>query len=435
MTTKANRPEKLREIALESLPQTIQDAITVTRELRYKYLWVDAIYIVQDDEEDCAREVSAMSLVYSGASLTISAAKADNSKQGFLQQRDLVQSYGLVFELPCKLHREGGETHILLHENCVQNKILENIDSRGWTLQEHLLAKRLLRYGSNQIEWKCREQISYDGGCPVEERHTKAIRLENGQGKYDMINWEILVRDYSRRSLLKLSDKLPAFGAIVANFAKTMKWDSSDYYAGLWKSDIHMQLSWRRDLTEPSSMEKGSGTSGYMETSCPSWSWASLRDPIDFEPHHFRWGKGTLEGVECKIDPKISGYRYGEVKSARLTVRGYVQQVRWTGHLFRQATCDDTCESMTVLPISVVWDTFLKPPPGSYYCLEVRPVSSGICGIILNEIDGQRFQRVGYFEYRTGELKSKVLEQLVAEKMSSKFSWSHAGGTRTIIIV
>lgn len=90
---------------------------------------------------------------------------------------------------------------------------------------------------------------------------------------------------------------------------------------------------------------------------------------------------------------------------------------------------------MTVLPISVVWDTFLKPPPGSYYCLEVRPVSSGICGIILNEIDGQRFQRVGYFEYRTGELKSKVLEQLVAEKMSSKFSWSHAGGTRTIIIV
>lgn len=103
---------------------------------------------------------------------------------------------------------------------------------------------------------------------PVEERHTKAIRLENGQGKYDMINWEILVRDHSRRSLLKLSDKLPAFGAIAANFTKTMKWDASDYYAGLWKSDIHMQLSWRRDLTEPSSMEKGSGTSGYMETSC-----------------------------------------------------------------------------------------------------------------------------------------------------------------------
>lgn len=84
MTTKANRPEKLREIALGSLPQTIQDAITVTRELRYKYIWVDAICIVQDDEEDCAREVSAMSLVYSGASLTISAAKANNSKQGFL---------------------------------------------------------------------------------------------------------------------------------------------------------------------------------------------------------------------------------------------------------------------------------------------------------------------------------------------------------------
>jgi hypothetical protein len=40
----------------------------------------------------------------------------------------------------------------LLHENTVQNKPVENIDRRGWTMQEHWLARRLLRYGSNQIE-------------------------------------------------------------------------------------------------------------------------------------------------------------------------------------------------------------------------------------------------------------------------------------------
>ncbi|KAH9210836.1 hypothetical protein DL95DRAFT_512550 [Leptodontidium sp. 2 PMI_412] len=36
--TKTNRPKKLRKIILESLLQTIKDAITVTRELKYKYL-------------------------------------------------------------------------------------------------------------------------------------------------------------------------------------------------------------------------------------------------------------------------------------------------------------------------------------------------------------------------------------------------------------
>jgi Heterokaryon incompatibility protein (HET) len=150
MTTRANLLERLQNIPFKNLPQTIKDAIIVTRELKYKYLWVDALCIVQDDEEDRAQEVSKMSLVYSGASLTISATKTDNSEQGFLQERDLVRSYGTVFELPLQVNREqGGEACILLHENSVQNKRVENIDKRGWTLQEHKLACCLLRYGSN----------------------------------------------------------------------------------------------------------------------------------------------------------------------------------------------------------------------------------------------------------------------------------------------
>jgi hypothetical protein len=452
MTTKANRLERLQNIPFESLPQTIKDAIIVTRELKYKYLWVDALCIVQDNETDRAQEVSKMSLVYSGASLTISAAKTDNSEQGFLQGRDLVQSYSMVFELPFKVNREQVGTRILLHENCVQNKREENIDRRGWTLQEHKLARRLLRYGSNQIEWNCQQRkISVDGGCkcrgrdldpqffegPVKEHinHPKAVNLDDHNREGDIRNWMLLVESYSHRSLSKLSDKLPAFGAIAENFTQTMKWDPSDYCAGLWKSDMHMQLPWQRDTTENPSTEKSSGTERYTETSCPSWSWASLRDSITFEPWGLRWGKGTLKVVDCEIEPKTPGYRYGEVKSARLTVHGYVQQAHWTGHLFRNVTYDDSCGFSSVLPICAVWDSFVEAPPGFYWCLEVSPVFSGLCGIILTEIDSQRFKRVGYFEYHDRELESKVFEQLVERRMSSKFAWLRDGGARTITIV
>jgi hypothetical protein len=59
---------------------------------------------------------------------------------------------------------------------------------------------------------------------------------------------------------------------------------------------------------------------------------------------------------------------------------------------------------------------------------------SRLYSIILTLIDGQSFKRVGYFEY-CSELESKVLEQLVERRMSSKFAWLHDGGARTITIV
>jgi hypothetical protein len=150
------------------------------------------------------------------------------------------------------------------------------------------------------------------------------------------------------------------------------------------------------------------------ETSCPSWSWASLRDSIEFKPQRLRWGKDTLEVVECEIEPKSLDYRYGEVQSARLTVHGYVQQAHWTGHLFRNVVSDGSCCSSSALPIRAVWDSSVKAPPGFYWCLEISPMDSGLCGIILTSVDGQSFKRVGYFEYCDSKLESKVYTLLSA---------------------
>jgi Heterokaryon incompatibility protein (HET) len=51
----------------------VGDAVRVTKTLGLRYLWIDRLCIVQDDEEDWARESSQMCNIYEGAVLTISA--------------------------------------------------------------------------------------------------------------------------------------------------------------------------------------------------------------------------------------------------------------------------------------------------------------------------------------------------------------------------
>jgi hypothetical protein len=57
-TTKSNRYNRYKSIERSTLPQTIQDAITITRELGCRYIWIDALCIVQDDSVDWAREAT-----------------------------------------------------------------------------------------------------------------------------------------------------------------------------------------------------------------------------------------------------------------------------------------------------------------------------------------------------------------------------------------
>ncbi|KAH6648112.1 heterokaryon incompatibility protein-domain-containing protein, partial [Truncatella angustata] len=55
------------------LPQTLQDAVTVTRSLGVRYLWVDSLCIIQDSEEDKSSELPMMASYYKNAYVTVCA--------------------------------------------------------------------------------------------------------------------------------------------------------------------------------------------------------------------------------------------------------------------------------------------------------------------------------------------------------------------------
>jgi hypothetical protein len=76
ITTIDNLAEMRKPIPWNLLPKTIRDAITLTRRLNVRYLWVDALCIIQDSSEYWERELGKMAEIYGGSLLTIAAASA-----------------------------------------------------------------------------------------------------------------------------------------------------------------------------------------------------------------------------------------------------------------------------------------------------------------------------------------------------------------------
>jgi Heterokaryon incompatibility protein (HET) len=200
-TTKENVNTRYQSLDVKCLPTTIQDAISVTRSLQIPYLWVDSLCIIQDLPTDVSNEISKMAQIYKSAIVTISAAKANNCEEGFLEPRQrissiLASSLQIPFRLPSQalqdlsqdpsrkerfMSRLGGlikknqsvsfgEISLCADMSCGHDismanghNVIEPITGRAWTLQESWLSARVLIYGEGPLRMKCLNGEKIDG--------------------------------------------------------------------------------------------------------------------------------------------------------------------------------------------------------------------------------------------------------------------------------
>jgi hypothetical protein len=67
----------LQHLEVDTLPQTLHDAIAVAKGMSVPYLWVDSLCIPQDSDEDKSFEISMMEQVYKGSLVAIVAANSE----------------------------------------------------------------------------------------------------------------------------------------------------------------------------------------------------------------------------------------------------------------------------------------------------------------------------------------------------------------------
>ncbi|KAL0934520.1 HET domain-containing protein [Colletotrichum truncatum] len=319
-------------IDLGTLPQTFQDAVAVTRHLGIQYIWIDSLCIVQDDALDWEREAARMGDIYGSAHLVLGASSAAGGAEGFLGRRAHHWESKVTVPSPdgsrgkCEIHCRPLLDHPMPNARAPSSR--GPLETRGWTFQERVLAKRFVSFGKYELSWGCNSLWDCECGWVRTRRGTPGedfeLMLKNSISLYPKINempeadlyheWRFAVASpYSFRNLTFSKDKLVALSAISRIFYEKL---NDNFLAGLWEKQLPRDLSWycHREWEELD-LNK--------DFSVPSWSWASVKGGVSWSmaTKGFRFEK-TCRVIEASCTPTSAINPFGSVAGGHVTLHG-----------------------------------------------------------------------------------------------------------------
>ena len=282
---KCNCALYLQSLPWHELPKTFQDAILVVRALRpltgVHYLWIDALCIVQDSDEDKSIEISRMGGIYQGALCNLAASIGSDCHSGLVTESTLVPPHECIVDWGTsdKQHRRMKIGNRHAYDVLVQRS---DLSKRAWVLQEIILAPRVLFFTPEQLVWECSEACYYETTGMAERQKEFELRFKllpihhlASRDVWQVYNfWHRCLQGFSGRKLSFGSDRLRAIAAI-ANAIEGQLGRSNRYLVGLWSEHLHIHLTWEVD--QPTNLSHRDR----LKSAFPSWSWASLDAPID----------------------------------------------------------------------------------------------------------------------------------------------------------
>ncbi|KAK4067767.1 hypothetical protein Trihar35433_6327 [Trichoderma harzianum] len=247
------------ELPEVDIPETILDAMYLARKLGFRYLWVDQLCVVQDDDVDKDNHIRHMPYIFANAYLTIAAAYGD--------------LYTGLLPISPKRPRDskaGGSTKD-------HNELLRQSkwNTRGWTLQEHLYSRRTVFFFQDAVTWECHCELWQKSSLNImpklrgSNRHECINRLSSAILGYQHTPWPDLdeyariAADYSARRVTHVEDTLRAFSGITSMLSRTF---SDGFMYGMPLMFLDVALLWR---PQASIRRRAPPRAPFL----PSWSW------------------------------------------------------------------------------------------------------------------------------------------------------------------
>ena len=293
LTTRDTIKEMKAGFPIEEFSATFRDVL-ITRGLGIRYISIDSLSIIQQDNTDRELEASRMGSVYANSLLTVAAANAKGDHDGFLHRRAdtliplaIASSIGRSTQVYLQAQKNGIEVH--------GYNTNQPLDTRGWTLQERYLPQRTLQFGSTEISWACQcidlhesEIDPYNGIS----NSIALIRLDpTDSGIFSYISCYSMVLEYTDRVLTYDTDKLPALSGLATEVAK---FKNGIYNAGLRWEDVASGMLWYRGGA--SKLKKPS------EYLAPSWSWVSLNGGVIYNSQPQQVTLADVAFHECYLE-------------------------------------------------------------------------------------------------------------------------------------
>lgn len=286
-TTKTTLAQRKSGIEWKDIPATITDAILACRKLGIRFLWIDALCIIQDNVQDWAHECANMAEIYSNSYITLAAVSEQDPIRGMFKG-SLDNRYRSV-DLNVKIAGSNDTAKIsareaLSHQSETGYLVPSILDpdsdnnwplmSRAWVLQEMLLSPRILRFNMHELSWECRGIVTCE--CS-RTSHKSTTSLIHQLSSHDhsisdeeyLQEWRDIVSSFSGRDITYESDRLPAISAIARKFSPV----GGRYFAGIWEKDLLRGLLWSH---------RDSKTTKRRDESAPSWSWTSSQTYATF---------------------------------------------------------------------------------------------------------------------------------------------------------
>jgi len=327
MTVNKNFASRFRQLDTKELSKTVLQAIQTTKRLGLRYVWVDAICIIQDDEQDRTNEIRQMCDIYRQAYLTIVAANAASSSNGFWEIRP---SQSSATKMPF-WSATGELSWVWVQEEGWYDDDSEPINTRCWTLQERLLSHRLVIFASHTIQLQCQHDIVNLGDSlnipaglgpwrlpsgltyPLRQVEAKGLTTEA------LIEaWKNVITLYSNRNIKRVEERLVALSGLAQAFNEVLE---TPYAVGLWFGPtLPPMLLWQACSTYAL-------THRFPTYIAPSWSWASYPTSISYRNGHKLQNMKPfdMEILSSTFQLQNPLLPFGKVSAGRIVLKAHIK--------------------------------------------------------------------------------------------------------------
>ncbi|KAJ5762977.1 heterokaryon incompatibility protein [Penicillium manginii] len=318
-TLRSNYRDRLQNIRFKDLPKAYADAIKVTRGLGIRYLWIDALCIIQEDTEDFLREGARMSDIYWNTKCRIAVNDNKSPEAGFFPPKQAPVSVRLA-------NLDSDEDGLKMYLTNMRSYAIEvdrgHLNTRGWVLQERLLAPRTIHFTGDYMY--CEDQDDLCGEDWIRRYSTwlssvhktsdltqidifsernfsssnnavknmkeqnvwwqRSVGYRRSESQIVLDPWLRVGEIFSRCQLTFDTDRLIAIAGLVKKkqeLGQASDTDTEDEeplpnrnFLGLWQNTLHIELCW---------VGTGDSKLQFLDAlNLPSWAWIAHKGRIVF---------------------------------------------------------------------------------------------------------------------------------------------------------